>query len=166
MTTVVQVAFSRRTKLNPSMRMGKQVREDGGYASSILLLCRPQPGVVINVTLSARFRCSARLQLYQACLHLELQLLQPIQKGVQTRMGEPKTAVEAAVKAFGMVCSSWPYIIVMRPQTRGKFARDPGTAEVGCYSAHSFAPVACTSGRLRLLQPLPCITDGKGGQHT
>ena len=76
---------------------------------------------------------SAHLQLYQVCLHLELQLLQPIQlRAAQTRMGEPKMAVEAAVKAFGMVCSSWPYMIVMRPQTRGKFARDPGTAEVGC----------------------------------
>jgi len=49
-----------------------------------------------------------------------------IQESVQTRMGEPKTAVEAAVEAFRLVCSSWPYVIVLRPQTRGKFASDPG----------------------------------------
>jgi len=86
------------------MRVGKEVREDGGYASSVLLLCRPQPGIVVDVTLSARFWCSARLQLYHPCLHLELQLLQPIQEGAQTQTGEPKTAVEAAVEAFRVVC--------------------------------------------------------------
>jgi len=119
---MVQVTFSCRTKLIPSTQMGKEVGEDGGYANSVLLLCRPQPGIVVDVTLSARFWCSVRLQ-----------LLQPIQEGAQTRTGEPKTALEAAVKSLRVVGSSWPYVIiidVLRPQTRGKFASYPGTAEV------------------------------------
>jgi len=76
------------------MQMGKEVREDGGYASSILLFCRPQPGIVVDVTLSARFGAlSACSCIIHACIS--------------------KTAVEAAVEAFHVVYGSWPYVIVI-----------------------------------------------------
>jgi len=62
-----RIAFSRRTKLSPSMLLGEKVHEDGGYASCVLLLCRPQPGIVVDVKLCGFGALPACSSIIHAC---------------------------------------------------------------------------------------------------
>jgi len=73
--------------------------------SYCMLLCKPQHGIVVDVTLSARLWCSAACSsIIRACISTCSFCNIPIQECAQTRMWEPKTAVEAAVEVGTLQC--------------------------------------------------------------
>ena len=73
--------------------MREEVIEDLRETSALVLIRRPQSGIVVEVALSTRFRWSFSLQLNKSPLHLELQVLQPVQKRTERWVWESKTAI-------------------------------------------------------------------------
>jgi len=93
------------------MQMGKKVHED---ASSVLLLCRPQPGIVVDVTIivcTYLMLCPPATRLSSVpAVHPPTAASSATNSGrCADTDGEPKTAAEAAVVPFRAVCGSWPY---------------------------------------------------------